>query len=129
MKLNKAVQFRVTIWPECSPDIQVFKEIDSFRKNLTVFYDKCGEMCEAECDGTGYYLQLMKSDEASSYTRFKFYGSEFPKLKITQIPKMTEFNLISGIGGALGLFIGVRFLSLVEFCNLTCNSFFLLELI
>lgn len=37
--------------PQCSPDIQVFREINRLRKNLTdEFYDACGEMCEAECD-------------------------------------------------------------------------------
>jgi hypothetical protein len=43
-----------------------------------------------------------------------FYFSDLSYLEITQIPKINEYSLIASIGGSLGLFVGIRFLSLVE---------------
>ena len=36
-------------------------------------------------------------------------------IKRSQTPKMSGFSLLNEIGGALGLFVGVSFLSLLEF--------------
>ena len=43
---------------------------------------------------------------------------DFSSLEITQIPKFTSFNLVSTIGGTLGIFVGIRFLSIVEVVEL-----------
>ena len=39
---------------------------------------------------------------------------DYLPLIITQIPKISLFDLISNIGGTLSLFIGISFFSLVE---------------
>lgn len=92
--------------------------------NITTFDGYCHQKCESlECESIRFDKQVISS---SRNFGFEFYFSDFSTQEITQIPKMTGFTLIGSIGGALGLFIGVRFLSLVEILELIIELLYVL---
>lgn len=90
------------------------------------FRRECYEGCPKNCESIAYRMQVSgtRDDYGSTYLLISF--SDFSTFNITQIPKMNEFSLISGIGGSLGLFIGVRFLTLVELLEFFLDIFFVL---
>ena len=63
-------------------------------------------------DGGGGEGEGQGQGQVSQSVRVSFSDLSF--IQISQNPKMTGFSLISSVGGTLGLFIGIRFLSLVE---------------
>jgi hypothetical protein len=82
-------------------------------------YENCEQYCIEECDSVKYSaIPTGIEPQESNMTVFYFTLTDFSSLEISQIPKMSVFNLISSIGGALGLFIGIRFMSLVEVIEL-----------
>ncbi len=111
-------------------------ENDDFQKGNASIPDICLDSCPIECDYIYYKTlpfytptlpnkyEMLKNqlDELNiSEDEFKQYAvyisvnyNSLDYTKIEQIPKSELFDLISNIGGTLGLFIGVSFLSLVE---------------
>ena len=68
----------------------------------------------------------IKNQTTQRLINFSAFFSDFSYLEITQIPKMTAFSLIASIGGSLALFIGIRFLSLVEILEFFIDVFYAL---
>jgi hypothetical protein len=58
--------------------------------------------------------------------KLRVYYQSLKYTSITQIPKTKVFDLISNLGGTLGLFIGVSFVTLFEFGELLIECFFLI---
>lgn len=87
------------------------------------FNAACSEMCPKECTFVKYDLTVTYQGLQSYTFKFDFSFQDFSSLVITQIPKFTSFSLLSSIGGSFGLFIGVRFLSLVEILELFIDLF------
>lgn len=52
--------------------------------------------------------------------------SDLKYTEVTQIPKMTEFDLIGSIGGTLGIFIGFQILSVIEIFQFIFEIFLVL---
>jgi hypothetical protein len=46
---------------------------------------------------------------------FDFWFLDLNYIEIRQTPKMSGYSLLNEIGGALSLFVGITFLSLLEF--------------
>ena len=46
--------------------------------------------------------------------------------EITQQPKMQIFDIISNVGGLLGLFIGISFLSVIEIFEIIFEIFYII---
>lgn len=84
------------------------------KNQLNVFAHKCELGCPKECDSIQFSTKVTGTTNSRFSTNFRFSLSDLSSLKITQIPKTNYFSLISAIGGSLGVFIGVRFLSFVE---------------
>ncbi len=106
-------------------------------------FELCADYCPLECDS--YSLDFVQKvqpilvanntlSDQFIYPQFKtfanfsrnFYSINvfYKKLKymnIVQIPKLELFGLISNLGGLLGLFLGLSFISLVEILQLTFN--------
>lgn len=78
-----------------------------YKKDLFTFHI-CESECPKECESV-IYSSMISNDDFNG--QFWVYLSEFSWLNITQIPKMNEFSFISNIGGSLGLFVGISFLS------------------
>jgi acid-sensing ion channel, other len=116
--------------------------IEFLKKNLN---DLCLNDCPTECDSIefsidvmtskfpsqAYALQLMNNskiisnypsgynitldDLRESMVQFNVYYTDFEYTKISQIPKQQFTDIVSNLGGLLGLFIGMSFLSFGEF--------------
>ncbi len=96
--------------------------------------------CPIECDSANYKISpyyvggltsklvneknfMIKNGETleelkQNLVYISVYYSSLEYKKIEQIPKTELFDLVSNIGGTLGLFIGVSFLSFIEFFEL-----------
>ena len=89
-----------------------------------------------ECDSVKYetFYSFTKPDVNNSlnvkladYVSFGVYFDSLDYTLIDQMPKMNMLDLISNIGGNLGLFIGVSFLSFAEIIELIIEIFFILK--
>lgn len=80
---------------------------------INQFHQYCQDGCPRECDSTRYSFKHQDHPNENDSTRFYFSLNDLSTFKITQIPKMNQFLFISNIGGSLGLFIGIRFISMV----------------
>lgn len=82
------------------------------------FDSECESQCPKECGSTAFQAAISEFESNALFTtnasELSFVYSDISYLEMSQTPKMTGFSLIASIGGALGLFIGIRFLSLVE---------------
>lgn len=104
-------------------------------EKLSEFGTECEARCEKECTTIKYdniMMTMEKSDvsiQGNQTTDLKVVYIYFEQLsyhEITQFAKITLFNLISSIGGSLSLFIGVKFLSMMEVFELFIDVFFVL---
>ena len=110
----------------------------------------CAPLCPLECDSISYEistsfskfpkqqyayelknnsiinskysnLNLSIDDIQKNVIAFNVYYKDLKYTKITQTAKMNIEDLISHLGGLLGLFIGVSFLSVAEIIEMLCN--------
>ena len=94
------------------------------------FYVKGIPQCPLECDSVTYELSLssMKfSDGNENITGFNAYYADSTYTTITELAKQEFLDLISNIGGNLGLFIGISFLSFAEIFELLFEIVFILS--
>ena len=59
------------------------------------------------------------NDVKQIIARFRIFFDPMTFKKISQSPSMTFFDLVANIGGALGLFLGISILGLVEFVEMS----------
>ena len=89
---------------------------------LKLFQDvveNCSQYCPLECDSITYETSLYSNKlDLENVISFSIYYESLEYTLIDQKSKMNVFDLISNIGGNLGLFIGISFLSLAEFIEL-----------
>ncbi len=83
--------------------------------------------CPEECDSIQYDIShsftkysevITKNVQIEDYVFFTVFYESLQYTVIDQIEKMDIFDLISNIGGNLGLFIGISFLSFAELIEL-----------
>ena len=116
----------------------------------------CGDQCPLECNSVDYefsysisdfpteeYFNSFKLNSSSKkiylngeYVNFETYKKSFiglniyyPYLKYTEIVEVEKFSLIdllSNIGGTLGLFLGISFLSFIEIFEILFEIFLVL---
>lgn len=92
---------------------------------INEFHAVCEQGCKKECETSKFNTRVTTFPYPNAYyTSFYFSVSDFTTLEITQIPKMTEFGFVSGLGGSLGFFIGTGFLSLVEILEFFFDVFY-----
>lgn len=81
------------------------------------FKSECKLQCPQECSSTKFesiisnYLSALDSNDSLV---FNIAYSDLSYICISQTPKISAVSVMSNIGGTLGLFIGIRFLSLFE---------------
>lgn len=130
--------FRIDGLEECGGELEDYKstakneESEVYEKHMDYiegltdeFYAPCESQCAEECQ-TSLFSTDVYSSKIDSGKYFLFSFSDFSSLQITQIPKMNAFSLISSVGGSLGLFIGISFLSFVEILEFLIELIFLL---
>ena len=86
-------------------------------QRVSNFQSECEAQCPLECISNKF--DAIISDSSSSFDpndslKFHIAYTDLSYISIVQTPKMSGFTVMSNVGGALGLFIGIRFLSLVE---------------
>lgn len=109
----------------------------------------CSAYCPLECDSITYSIKLSTQYLPSSglintsffeYPQFEFYEKvkksylsirvyyllELRYLHIKQQPNIETVDLVSQIGGTLGLFLGISFLSFIELIELFIEILFIL---
>ena len=101
----------------------------NFTKNDLV--EKCFKYCPLECDSMSFSYSIsafnrpnwIRSDQTSVYVYYK----TLKYTSITQKAKMKWEQLISNLGGYLGLFVGISFVSLFEITEIIVEIFFILS--
>ena len=136
----------------CQSDNSTIKECyekynaDFYKENS---YETCSNYCPIDCYSsflevkslssslpeTGRIISSPKmlnySDQFQTYSEVKksffsisIYFSDLKYTTITEQPKTEIINLVSSIGGYLGLFLGASFLSFIEFFELFFELFY-----
>ena len=104
-------------YPEYSETLQLIY-LDILNKGM---YDVCLD-CPEECDSIQYDIShsftKLSTQNAKNFVSFAVYYENLQYTTIDQIAQMNVFDLISSIGGNLGLFIGISFLSFAELIEL-----------
>jgi hypothetical protein len=107
-------------------------EVNNVYKKLTnggELKSKCLSLCPLECDSIKYDLsysftkplvsiESLLNISLNDIIYINVYYESLDYTNINQVAKMDEWDLISNIGGNLGLFIGFSFLNLVELIEL-----------
>lgn len=121
--INRCTHFKIDQKYQCSfPGFYSYshneKRCHDIDKKTHEFHHICQGECPKECDSMSFDLTVtsntIKGNMSNKVINFGAFFSDFSYLEITQVPKMTGATLISSIGGTLALFIGIRFLSIVE---------------
>jgi len=102
----------------CNSNVSLSSEFDSV----------CKEKCPKECT-TIKFNTLVSNPQLnpSSPEKLKFivWPLDLNYIEISQTPKMSGFSLMNEFGGALGLFVGVTCLSLLELLEFFFEIFFI----
>jgi len=102
----------------CNSNVSLSSEFDSV----------CRKKCPKECT-TIKFNTLVSNPQLnpSSPEELNFYvwPLDLNYIEISQTPKMSGFSLMNEIGGALGLFVGITCLSLLEFLEFFFELFFI----
>jgi len=118
------------VWSDCwrksekkNSSSCTFNDRKEFFKGSVI--EKCRRYCPIECDSVSYSVEV-NNLPIENALKLRVYYQSLKYTSITQIPKTKVFDLISNIGGTLGLFIGVSFVTLFEFGELLIECFFLI---
>jgi hypothetical protein len=106
--------------------VQGFRQCQ--RLNYNQLKSEFSASCLKECPLESCFSEKFTFDFTSNYvfsgpTYFNFKFRELSSLSISQIPKTDPFTFLNNIGGGLGLFMGIAFPNLIEFCQ------FILEIV
>lgn len=115
--------YTISAKPNCSDILDVKSLMDNFT-------NKAGSVeCPHECDSTYYNLAVNnvydKYNEGTNMFKIYVYYKQLRYRNITQVPKTAVTDLVSAIGGTLGLFVGLRLLSFVEIIEFILETSFL----
>ena len=81
------------------------------------FSGNCEKECPVGCTSVKFSSEnsiLKEYGRGDKVTNFQVYVQDFSYLEITQVPKTSGFTFLSYVGGAMGLFMGISFLSFIE---------------
>lgn len=98
------------------------KCLNDFFKIYDESYQECFSYCPLECDNTAYAIVPFTQPILTNVTKdlkldivsFTIYYENLRYTLIKQKPKTEIDDFVANIGGLLGLFLGISFLSLVE---------------
>jgi hypothetical protein len=108
--------------------------------------DNCAKLCPLECESVMYDLVKSSSNYPTEYW-FEIFKDLFPNTsyssakervlglnifysqmsytRISESPKISSFDLMSNMGGTLGLYIGISFLSFIEIVEMILEVIFI----
>lgn len=85
----------------------------------------CLNYCPLECESNGLSIEKYSTNSIGS-TKIRVYLDDLQYTIISQDPKTYLFELIANIGGVLGLFLGISFLSFIEILEIILEIIFIL---
>ena len=95
------------------------KAYESYKLNDNSYvYDKCMKSCPLECNNTNFQMSSSFSQlsvNSNVTVKVNIFYETLSYLEITESEAMTVIDLVSSIGGIMGLFLGVSFMSFMEF--------------
>lgn len=98
-------------------EISCFEFSDEIDKYLGHFNESCSE-CKEECNQTIFHLEknifIGANDSNKNAVRIVVRFGDLRTTRITQSISLSEWNLISKLGGLTGFFIGFKFLSFFD---------------
>ena len=98
----------------------LLKSKENFYSNEIM--QNCKEYCPLECETKSYLTQISSANKftknTDNITRIRIYFRTLKHTLITQEPYMKLNYLVSNIGGILGLFIGISFVTLFELAEI-----------
>ena len=95
--------------------------------NSLEFNSVCKEECPKECTTLNFDNLISNpqlNPNSTDKLTFLVWALDLNYIEISQIPKMSGFSLLNEIGGALGLFVGLSCLSLLEFLEFFLELFY-----
>jgi hypothetical protein len=143
-KCNCSVESSSFNFDKCSNDAAI---LNCFSKYYDNFLNRtiskppaiCERECPLECDSINYilnhnsfyatdkFLEIYKDTTGESKDDLIYLFIYYPNKQyqlVTQIPRMQTFDLVSSVGGILGLFISVSFLTFVELIEILFKIIF-----
>jgi len=131
--MNKCnCNLEITLFKKCFDNIQIANCLSEYYYGLIYKTystpDTCFSSCPIECNSINYKIQQNSFILTDQFLQFENYSNYYKDnyvniaiyyptkqyTLITQSPKMQLFDLVSSVGGIMGLFIGFSFLTLVE---------------
>lgn len=107
----------------CLTDILIpkvrYKRLQSWESE---FEDSCRVMCPIECTTVKYEMSLRTTNARKMLPFIQIFFSDIKYVEMSQVPKMSVFNLISSVGGVMFLFVGLRALSCVELLEFSIGA-------
>ena len=96
---------------------------DQIRSESTEFKAVCDQECPLECPLITYSADLSYSDRKDLPQSIRVQFADISYFETSQTPQMTGFNLMNEVGDALGLFIGISFMSQLELLEFLSEIF------
>jgi hypothetical protein len=115
-----------SVWDKCVLSDIFFKcSIDYYRnvylKNIA------NEKCPQQCKMTAYLVETkLTTTSLKNLVRFQIYYKSLKHTVINQSPKIILSDLISNIGGIIGVFLGISFLSFIEIIDFILQIIYIL---
>ena len=96
---------------------------NNFNKNI------CSQYCPLECDSVIYQnsYSIMAYPQGKNQVKVLIYYGELKYTLFSQQAKMAFFDLISNLGGIMGVFLGMSFLSFIEMVEIIYEILIVLQ--
>ena len=120
-----------SVWLDCWINREKEKDSCTYttKNNFyqTKIVDYCSQFCPLECNHDSFSFTLSSDDyiRHNASTEVLIYYRSLKYTSIKQKEKVTIFDLISNLGGSLGLFIGLSFVSLFEIIEILMEVVFI----
>jgi hypothetical protein len=99
--------------------------LDYFRN--VYLKDLANEKCPQQCQMTTYLVETkVTTTGMTNQVKFRVYYKTLKHTVINQSPKMILSDLISNIGGIIGVFLGISFLSFIEIIDFILQIIYIL---
>ena len=90
----------------------------------------CSETCPKECEVVDFDVSILQKSWtkacSNSTVRLLVYFENLGLMQFSEVPKKTFSDLLSMVGGSIGLFFGLSFLGLFEIFELAIKVFWVI---
>ena len=112
--VTKFFAFFIDLISSCPQDIK--NSVEEKFRNLSV-HKVCEDLCPVECHSIRFKTRVTQLDKSHKNDKRATIGIFYENLNvrlITEIPMFTTGDLVSSIGGILGLYLGISMICIAE---------------